>query len=127
MSLANSLRRFQTIAARTRAECWPVSFTLSTDTAARTLKGSGSPPARTRMPDENRTGYIVRTTRVIAVLRSTLASLGGTPPTIALGTEFTITADEINPANVGTVWRSFDLKDSDGGSEIRAVCFRLDN
>lgn len=103
---------------------WPCSFTLSTDPAdpKKTIAAYGRPATRGRVPDEMRGGYIVRTVRAFALLRSQIP----TGASVGLGTEFTVTADTHTPANIGTVWRCFEISDPSAGSQLRAGCFRLD-
>lgn len=122
MALLDQLQQLHRQSAGLRAQAWPVTVTLSTDTSARELKISGSPAQRTRVQNEPGTGYVQRTLRTFMVLRSQLPA----GVTVAPGTQFTILADLTNPENVGTVWRIFDLGDSSAGSELRCVAFRLD-
>ena len=129
MSLATQLQRFAALAATdslglSRAQAWPVTVTLSTDTAnpKTAVAGPGSPPAATRQRDELRGGYVERTTRTFCLLAADIPATA----TLRLGLELTVTADPLNPGTVGTVWRCFDLTGSNAGSEHRLVCFRLD-
>jgi hypothetical protein len=123
-SFAASAREFNAQAAEFRAALWPCTFTLSTDPASpkAAIEAYARPSERSRVPDDLRTGYIARTVRAFCLLPSQIP----TGATVRLGAEFTVTADPDNPANVGTVWHCFDLIDSAAGSELRAVCFRLD-
>lgn len=136
MSFASSLRRFHDQLSRVSASAWSAKVTLSTDalTPRRAVACSASPPERIRLPDEQRAGWIQRTTRVFLLPRSLLDTYrdqtatfaGGLTAPVQLGTELTIVEDARNPQNVGTSWRVFDLRDSDAGSDLRARAFRLD-
>lgn len=119
-----ALQSFATVAAAARAALWPCTVTIGNDTAApkTSIALSGSPPKRTRLPDEHRGGYVEATVRTYLLLRSQIPGTAS----VALGTDFTVTADALNPGNVGTVWRTFELDDSSGGAEVRCVCRRLD-
>lgn len=125
MSLLTQIQQLTAQSARDRAVLWPVTVTLSTDDDDNEIACSGTPPTATRQGDDLRTGFITRTLRTIMLTRAQLDALS-TTPTVALGTEFTIVADTHNPALAGTVWRCFDFGQSNGGAEIRCVCFKLD-
>lgn len=132
-----SLRSFAATAARQRAELWPCTVTLSTDTRSpkQQLPVAKSPARRSRAPDQFGTGYIQRTTAVFLFplewfaaggRLSTSAGYAADLELLRLGTEITIIADSTTPANNGTTWRVTDLTDSNAGTERRVECFRLD-
>lgn len=132
-----ALRSFAASAARQRAELWPCTVTLSTDTASpkQQLLVAKSPSRRARQPDQFGTGYIQRTTAVFLFPLEWFASGGRLSPAagyaadlelLRLGTEITIISDPATPVNNGTTWRVTDLTDSNAGTERRAECFRLD-
>lgn len=111
------IRHFAAQGATQRAQLFAVVVTLGTGTTRYTL--AKSPSQTTRAAQEQGVGYVERTIATFLIRKA----LG---LTLALGNQFTIQESEINPDEVATVWRIFDLTPGAAGEEDRAVCFKLD-
>lgn len=110
-------RQYAAQAAEQRAAIWAVVITLNAATEQYTV--AKSPSTSSRTADELRGGYIQRTLATFLVR----PSLGLTP---AMGDKFTIQESELNPTEVGTTWRVFEVIPGAAGEETRCACFRLD-
>ena len=111
------LRTFAAQGAAHRAALWAVVVTVGAATTRYTL--AKAPATTTRQADELRAGYVQRTLATFLVP----AAAGFTP---AIGSQFTIQESEVNPAEVATVWRVFEITPGACGEETRCVAFKLD-
>lgn len=115
MSFAGPMRTFAAIAARVRAEVWPVTVAVPGGAQVAIAK---SATKVNRRRDEQGAGWIQS-----AIATFNFPASGAFVPQI--GNEWEITESE-TAAEVGTVWRCFDITDAAAGSEHRCVCFRKD-
>jgi hypothetical protein len=108
-------------AAAQRLELWPVTVTLKSDTSDPKIQFAlaGSPAKRSRRPQEQGSGFVQSVIRFYTIPQALALVLD-------LGEELTVVADAVNPQNVGTVWRVYDLDDSSSGSERTLGTYRLD-
>jgi hypothetical protein len=110
-----AVRRFATIAARTRAAVWPCTVKLA-DLSTVAVAKSATKLERTQ--NETGSGWVQR-----ALATFNFPATGAFIP--AIGGEWEITVSELVD-EVGTRWRCFDLTRSAAGTEHRCTCFRLD-
>ncbi len=115
MSFGTAVRRFATLAARTRAAVWPCRVKLADNSTVAVAK---SATKGERVFQEQSAGWVQR-----HLATFNFPATGAFLPQI--GAEWEITAAEI-AAEVGTRWRCFDLTRTAAGTEHRCTCFRLD-
>lgn len=119
--LRDQLRRTAAVAARERAEAYGITATYSADVlAGRVHCFAASPPRYTRVATDHGTGWVNIVSRTILV-RATQGL------TVTVGSRFTVIADYVNPDTAATVWQIRELTGSDSGSELRALCHRVDS
>ena len=117
MSLLSQSIALARSGAHWRTELYAVRIRLGSTTASQ--PAAKSPSKFSRLLNEQGSGYIQRT------IATFLTSPDwATRP--ALGDQFIISENPRNSADVGTVWRIFELTPGRAGEEDRCVCFKLD-
>jgi hypothetical protein len=116
VSLLSQSKELAKSGAAWRIDLFGVKVTLGTGPAV--LLCAKSPTKASRVQNEQGTGWVQRNLATFMTSPS-----WATRP--AIGNEFTIQDSSII-AEIGTVWRIFDLTTGVAGEEDRCVCFRKD-